>query len=109
VVIFSTLLRAFTSFALAPLTVFSLFLALIESAVPIYAIILAVSLLNIRHHWDLTSLSLEFPLLGIINLSAAVWLVLLADLSVEIFRLWCDILVLLVSAVMVFIQPNELR
>ena len=110
-VIFASLLRAFTGFgfALAAVPVLSLFLAPTEAVVLSSSLILAVSLLNIRHYWGLAELRPALPLLGTAVLGTAAGVLLLADLSVDSFRLWSGVLVLLASAVMVFYTPSTAK
>jgi uncharacterized membrane protein YfcA len=107
-VIFAAVLRAFTGFgfALAAVPVFSLFLPPSQAVVLGSALILAISLLNIRSFMGVVPLRPVAPLLFMAVLGTGVGVLLLTLISANSFQLWAGMLVILVCAVMTFYKPS---
>jgi len=111
VVVFASVMRAFTGFgfALCAVPVFSLFLPPVQAVVLSASLTLSISLLRLRTYWGVVPLRPIMPLVATALLGTAAGAALLTTISAAQFQLWVGLAVILACLGLTFFHPGNRR
>ncbi len=111
VVLFASVMRAFTGFgfALCAVPVFSLFLLPTQVVVLSASLTLSISLLSLRTYWGIVPLRPMVPLVAMALLGTAAGAALLSLISVTQFQLWVGLAVIMACCGLTFFRPGKRR
>ena len=111
VVVLAAILRAFTGFGfgLAAVPVFSLLMTPQEAVVLSLSLTFAVSLLTVKTYWGKTPLRPMVSMLLLAVVGTVIGAALLATISVQQFRLWIGIAVIVACGVLGYYRPGQHR
>lgn len=111
VVVFASVMRAFTGFgfALVAVPVFSLLMAPAEAVVLSSSLALALSLISLRTYWGQYPVRDLFPMIALALVGTVLGASMLSSFSSQQFKLWVGLSVILASLVMAFYKPSRVK